>query len=879
MSQPDNSLDQLMDCDDSESIVDNEEDEEDYLIEVIPQQTNFIQGRRASTFDVIAETWIESTRTVASAAETGGWIDNTDLAIKQRQEAIHRAEEWLAQQDTNPVQSTSSDRTLFRNSGEMSKLTIANAILSSLAEAHQHVPFNSEPVGVEDAAERILESMWSSNTYTPDCTSYASYLKCLEGGTTELVAMRAREIVDEMESGTSVKGRSLPQPNSLVYASLYQVLAQAGIMDLSWSSKRFPLTRMMILSNMSAMGHDPSLLEIDVAKQHIDRMKEMFEETSDPTFQPDTEVYNAPLRWSGGGIWSRGFSRAIPWDSYSDIYSKGVLPDNSDSVSSSHRQARNTENWLAFIQSQSEVCPNIETVESVIQAWARCGTNTGLHEAEKIAAAVLKGEYSSVEARIQTFYPIVAGWAYSGSREGPGKVIAWLGGLREIFKDVETRRRFAAAPFLSQLSLQRQLLADSKLFSVESSMQKQKLVDLTTAACSCSSLLQEIVHDYMALPSFFLPRDLFVLTSQAWCNVASATESTEDLDQCFQGVRNVQELFEEMVVWLDQNRSDETNSQLVHLLNQASSLYGSHLLLLREHNRLSRISNEGYDATKHLLAIEEIVRRSTEFCRYLEDIPDENSVSKYEFGDSAVFPTESLLRNPVCDTWNEYLSETLSVLEDIVTTSFLQGPDVARLCHVIANAVDMPVISRQQMIESLTRLANDSTGTDNAAIMDTLRLLKEAVQSQQQSGVGYTQQLDNAAGLVLSKTFKSEPKTMANLPVSVQNKIKDLQYSFYLGGDVDEGILSMLKDLSEPAALELLERFRTKLDTREVENKTAFLAGMLWKEGSATAKSSSGITDRRPSAQVRSRKPSRGSAKRASSAKGKRRPRPHLSKM
>jgi hypothetical protein len=50
-----------------------------------------------------------------------------------------------------------------------------------------------------------------------------------------------------------------------------------------------------------------------------------------------------------------------------------------------------------------------------------------------------------------------------------------------------------------------------------------------------------------------------------------------------------------------------------------------------------------------------------------------------------------------------------------------------------------------------------------------------------------------------------------------------------IDGDLDDGILGMIKDLPEDLALQALQKF-SSIDKNTMRNKTAYLAGVLRRE-------------------------------------------------
>jgi hypothetical protein len=698
------------------------DNEDEYVIQLIPQQTGFGQHHRSSTLDIIAQTWIESTTSLSKEDDGDKRINNFEISMHRRQEAMNRAMTWLKEHEIKPKIQSSGNRTLLDRGGRRIEWNVANVILASLAETHQRIPFDSQPVGVEKVATAILKCMTASEQYTPPhADTFAYYIKCLEGETTEDIAQRADEIVSAMERGRDNDERPLPMPNALVYDSLLQVKAMTGsFAQLSHhlDNTAHP-TRATFLAGLSAMAHDTTNFNVDLAMQCVSRMTKLADEFSDSTLQPDTEVFDAPLRWSGGALWARRFSRAIPWDSYSDIFSGGVLLDDDSSTEPVQDQVREMERWLGYLEAQGH-SPSIETFESIIQAWVRCGTKYGLHQAEQYCERLIHGEIPGVNPRLQTFYPILAGWAYSGSTESLENVDKWLLKIQELFTDLHLQRRFVSLPFLSLLATQKQLLSRADKKESQELMYEAKLVAWT---CSHTHLLALIDDFKAASSSFFIPNDVFLLTAHAWYNVASAAKSMDDLMQAFDGIQKNVDVYEALVVWLYNSNTEQTRYQLAHLLEHAPSIYSAHLSALEEFIRISNQEDSRRDATCHLLAIEEKIRRSREILQFLKMSGDALD-RKIDHGYSEVFPFKSVLRASPCKNWADYRSKAIEILDALVDASSLHQPDMIRLCVEMAHMKDSSSAT-QQVLGFLTVLLNRGWAeTDRETILQTLKILE-----------------------------------------------------------------------------------------------------------------------------------------------------------
>jgi len=728
----------------------HEEDEDDYIITNIPQQLNIAQGLSnvsSKTLDIIAQTWIDSTGAQSDVPKNEHGIENLQNSLIERQKAISRSLEWVSRQK-DEKEKPLSDRIRFDFEGHMCNLKIANIILSSLAETHQSVPFDAQPNGVEACAAAIIESNWSSHSTVPDAQSYALYLKCLEGKTPRDVAVRAQIIVNAMESGDDYNGRKLPKPDVSVYSNLTQLNALSGISSSTGSSSMNPsrVHRNIFLSELSAMAHDPSTFDVDVAMKHIDRMRNSAEVNTDLSLQPDIEVYNAPLRWSGGPLWSRHYSRVIPWDSYSEIYQYGFKPECGVDVE--RKQAEEIERWIEMLKTKalddSSLAPNIETYESLIQAWVRCGNLQSLLHAETCAKDLLitPGD-SGVHPRLHTFYPIIAAWVYSGCAEGPQNVESWIDILQELVPELEPRLSFPNVPIMAQISLQRQILNRSSdpLEMTALTATKDSIAD---KAAKCSKLLDRTVDRYKASPDFIMQSDMFVLVIHAWHNAWKAAYLNDGYDEnkYLKEMEKTVNKFDDLLVWLYQKDTDRAKSQLLNLLDYAPSIYGAELAAVKKMERnnkksQSRISNN-FSITKHLVSIEEKIRRMEEFYLFLED-DDADTVgsitrfSQFVHGAVSAFPSEAFSGNPSCNCWSDYIDLTLSVLEEGAYDYSIGEADFIRLCLLITRVtsstppVVLSPIEKERIIERVVRLLKNycQQNQDREAVVSTvIRLLE-----------------------------------------------------------------------------------------------------------------------------------------------------------
>jgi hypothetical protein len=691
-----------------------DQDEDEFVIEVIPQQFTHSSGSlsgSSKTLDIIAQAWIDSTGPPPTKENANNKMKSFQDAFNEREKAILRALEWVSRQDKK-TDELSGHLTQFDIQGEVCNLKIVNAILSSLAECHQRVPFDSQPTGVEECAAAVVESMWSSHSTKPDAHSYAFFMKCLEGETPSDVAAKAQEIVNAMESGDDYYQRPLPRPNAAVYSSLAELMALAGMNSSLESNDVDSLDRNTHLSKLSAMAHDPTTFDIEIATKLIDHMKTLAETNGELSLQPDLEIYNAPLRWSGGHIWSRLYSRVIPWDSYSEIYKDGFKSVSGIDVEQKH--AESMEQWIEMmttkISDDSTLAPNIETYESLIQAWVRCGNLESLQRAETIARNIIAGEYSDVEPRIQTFYPILAAWTNSGCEEGPQKAESWIDLLEELAPDLEPRLAFPNVPIMAQISLQRQMLKrSSDPLDEDPSQIESRVFD---SAMKCSEFLQLAIERYKGSPDSRVQSDVFMLAINSWYNAASAAMLNGNLEgsrKCFREIQKVVDEFDNLVVWLYQvEDGNKVRTQFLKLFDLAPSVYGAQLAALsiteQDLGNYQKISSNDYDRTMQLFSIEEKIRRLEEFHLFWGDddgsADDSRLKARIDINDTSVFPSEGFMGDLICASWSDYIDSSLDILEKGAKDSSIGQPDLIRLSMLITRVASS---AKPSILNSLTK--------------------------------------------------------------------------------------------------------------------------------------------------------------------------------
>ena len=238
----------------------------------------------------------------------------------------------------------------------------------------------------------------------------------------------------------------------------------------------------------------------DDAKNWIERMKVLAAEYGDESLLPDTEVYNAPLRWSG----SFG-QRAGNWDDYASIYKDGFVDESVTTFRDKDAEAM--ERWLLDMEELSKdnprIHPTIESYESIIQAWVRTGLYKGVLRAEEWAKRAIEAASAGasnqdnasdlrIYPRFQTFHPIIAAWAYCGH---PERVKQWddtleglgIGNLSELKPD----GRIKAALIVAWR--ERQRLYSEENAATDSTLQAQERVNASfDAAKTCMGYLEDL---------------------------------------------------------------------------------------------------------------------------------------------------------------------------------------------------------------------------------------------------------------------------------------------------------------------------------------------------------------------------------------------------
>jgi hypothetical protein len=247
-----------------------------------------------------------------------------------------------------------------------------------LNEKEKNNDLDHEPKNVEELANQILRGMLSSNDSDDDNSHQEkqvlntdtcnAYICCLCWSTLIQTAQAAESILNGMINGQGsssdpmpfLQGHNLPSPNIGTYNVVIDLWVKVGDVNDNLGKQMISkiydqLETQRIISikeeedkTISIVNNDvrrqkvvqpncetflivlssfpkPSALTFcaDEARYWIEQMKQHANEYNDISLQPDTEVYNAQLKWSGGKRQRKRFSYDVvgAWAKLSSSYS------------------------------------------------------------------------------------------------------------------------------------------------------------------------------------------------------------------------------------------------------------------------------------------------------------------------------------------------------------------------------------------------------------------------------------------------------------------------------------------------------------------------------------------------------------------------------
>jgi hypothetical protein len=682
--------------------------------------------------------------------------------------AIDNAYSWLRQVNGLRPQPPSPHRLVLPRQETPSTLLMGKILLSAIADATQNTAsVVSQGHGAEKAAKRILDVLWETKDSKPDADAYTSFLRCMHSVSSKGIAVKAERIVDNMRTGTPMNGRTLPKPNTGTINALIQLWAQVGGTSGRYaeSDEDFRPDRESFLSVLSSSAYKPfdkdekGGFDPEFARQCIQRMKELADEDPDnASLRPDTQIYNAPLPWSGGlaGRKTRPYARYIPWDHYRKMFESEfrIADDDDDLV----REARSIEEWMEEMASHEDdaVTPDIETYEAVIQAWVRVGSRAGLERAETFAEALLSDSSDcSTVPRLQTFHPILYAWMHSKDPEGAAKFQQWVDRLEaasDLILALRPDGRILGAQITAHVSSQL-LLLDGLDGTPLSECDDDSRDKLLVAANACQEILEKqcAFLEEAARTGAEVDRILevtsFAHTVIAWSNVAlvnQATEKTELFEDALCQMVRVIDSFESLVATLSETEAEsqpkqataspvaglqtqrELSLQLRHMVVNAHRIYSAFAIGFR---RLQNGQTAPQDSSeegqynpfvRHIYFVERMLRRVGEFYEIEEhDLSLKMRRSEKTYLFQGVFPHDTAFKGQKSITYADlfryqspdelslpsrqgFLFEVASLLKES-PLSLVPAGDIMRLALLIKDVGNRSTI-RPEVEASIAKL-------------------------------------------------------------------------------------------------------------------------------------------------------------------------------
>mmetsp|Transcript_14129 Transcript_14129/g.19855 ORF Transcript_14129/g.19855 Transcript_14129/m.19855 type:complete len:793 (+) Transcript_14129:1-2379(+) len=649
----------------------------------------------------------------------------------------------------------------FQTSGMDLSVGSGNAILTALANVNGLSTTSQNRLGsnrqIGEIASKVVDLLWKNAAEgrgdPPNVQTYNAYLKCVGGPTTQRIAQRAHAFLDNMCKGTKRHDRVLPKPNTETFNTVIQLWSCVGgekaqkkiselrtlLKDTQEEIPELVPNRETYLSILASTTLNSTIeteavstyFDPDGARELISEMNQAYIRTRDESLRPDTEVYNAALRWCGGPNQS-SYAPTIPWDKYNIIFHDGFR-DNNEETDALIDEAKLVEEWLNQMES-----PDIQTYESVIQSWVRTGTLEGVTNAETWALRLLENPLvESVQPRLQTFHPIIAAWAYSGDKRGPKKVEEWKDRLAQqssTTPGIQPDGRVESALVTAWRNQQEKLLKQHREEDSMSHSSHTLLPKLSETARTCASSLERICEascqpkEAEGPLNLFIEGHLFSEVVDAWAsiirhcqtvdgNTVGAEEASEEaltkvflvaklLDDTIHYFRSME--IDEKKSYLDEELDTEDlncevdflkdwrSRQLRHLIYSASDVYTKCVAIFTEVDSTLTKANQSnslktYDApgqnafSRFLFEIESMLRRSEEYGKFLNQCdPTDDFEVVYEdlFSYSASLPS----------TENQSSHERILLYREVITgctnlTSLSHVGDAVRLCMFILEAL------------------------------------------------------------------------------------------------------------------------------------------------------------------------------------------------
>ena len=632
------------------------EDDDDFVI----QDISSFRPSGTSTLDRIMDAWSETVTLHKSLPEgdTEMHIRNEMQASpsQQKEKMIADTVAWYNRLSKQIVSAETGYR-IFQTATTPVTMVSATTALRALAKAHLSHPSEDLQTNkkVEAAAKQMIGLMWKIGK--PSTAAYNSYIQCLAGSSAAETALAAEDMLRKMMERKKMGGHLLPEPNIGTFNAVIQLwsivggnsgyskceeifdLIQRGAdngMDLRPNRDTF----LSVLSSLArpSSANGTSLFNREQARGWIERMKQIGEETNDGTLVADTQVFNAPLRWSGTeASRSRPFAQPLPWDSYALTFENGFRPLKEDTPL--WIEALRIEEWLLEMETIGPD-PDVESYEAAIQAWVRTGMEDGLRRAELLAHRALRSD--TIQTRKQTLYPMLAAWACSGDDRGLEKVEEWSSRFKDNGK---TDQHFHLAKMIARRLMQKRAIARDG---------DEAIGKAAELAESCTHDLNQLISSAKVGDSQLNPAS-FLHTLRAWGDVALAktptdsTATSAEVESVIAIVKQFDDIVQHFRLKRDcETAGEDTEMQLQKLLQYSQTIYLNALTVLKELDRRCGGVRESSAFLKHIFAAESMLRRAQELRLVLS-----SSLNKAN-DDFAVSPDEIL------DTFQEFYPASIS---------------------------------------------------------------------------------------------------------------------------------------------------------------------------------------------------------------------------
>jgi len=290
---------------------------------------------------------------------------------------------------------------------------------------------------------------------------------------------------------------------------------------------------------------------------------------------------------------------------------------------------------------ESQIFPDVETYEAIIQAWLRTASREGLERAHDLALSLLDSPTASpnnpIQPRLLTYRPLILSWIMSKDADGPSKVQRIVDRLDAASQSLPALRpdgRILQSLTASNLTHQLSAIETEKE-SKESDV--SAFGDVFESAKKCTRALDRICDEFQHTMELTEEADLFLETTPfeecilAWHNVAiSASKVDGANDSIFEDsideMLRVVAAFETCIRAVQQRQSpgslgvreDRRRSiQFRHLLVYGHRVYSAFLMCLPQlagcctHRESFAGKQDLLD--KYIGLVESMVRRNAEY--------------------------------------------------------------------------------------------------------------------------------------------------------------------------------------------------------------------------------------------------------------------------